>query len=227
MNDASRGNGLAAQPSMVRLIVQFCALLLGVLLLPLLIIYVATAPAGISLWWDWANAVGFMACALYLLLTGLHVGVLLLIEPMLLEHLKLTAPLYMLAGLVASVLILLLVVCSIPLFRKRLWSDYYRFKLIHRWGALLTLGLVFFHVGSSQFYLNTLLKQGLAVMLGAGVLGYYLWRRYRRIASVSSVTRLKHSARYASPLVIGCCLIMLLASWAFTWFFHTGASSLE
>ncbi len=118
---------------------------------------------------------GYLAA---LLVTG-HVGLLLHAEPMLLEHLKPSAPLYMLAGLLASVLLLVLVVSSVKGLRKRIWPDYRHFKLLLAWLAITCVGLIAWHVAGSRFYLNTGLKLAVGGLAAIGLIGFYLRGRLR------------------------------------------------
>ena len=99
---------------------------------------------------------------LALLVVAARVGLLLVAEPLLLEHLKPSAPLYMLAGLLANLLLLVLVVSSITRLRRRVWPDYQRFKRLHAWLAIACVAFIGWHVADSRFYLNTELKLALA-----------------------------------------------------------------
>jgi len=112
---------------------------------------------------------GFVA----LLLTSCHVGLLLLAEPLLLEHLKPSAPAYMLAGLLASMLLLAVVITSITAIRRRIWGDYHRFRWLHGLLGVACLVLIGWHVGGSAFYLNTPAKLAVALLALIVVLGSY------------------------------------------------------
>ena len=142
-----------------------------------------------------------------LLLAG-HVGILLAAEPLLLEHLKPTAPLHMLAGLLALILMLLLVGSSIPALRRRLWPDYHLFRHFHAVAAVAIVVLTFFHVLHSGFYLNSPWKIGLALALVLGVLGYYSLWQYRSIAPTTN--RVRSSGRQSHIISYGCALVALL-----------------
>lgn len=141
------------------------------------------------------------------LLSG-HVGILLLAEPLLLAHLKPTAPLHMLAGLLALVLMVLLVVSSIPVCRRSLWPDYHLFRHLHALTAVAIVALTFYHVLASGFYLNSPWKLGLVTALGTGILAYYTAYKYRPVAASASRTR--HSARYSHLISYGSALLALL-----------------
>jgi hypothetical protein len=141
-----------------------------------------------------------------LLLAG-HVGVLLVAEPLLLEHLKPTAPLHMMSGLLALILMLVLVFTSIPTARRRLWSDYYRFRHLHGLVAVAIILLVFFHVLVSGFYINSRWKIGMAAVTSLGILFYYGRGKYLPIPLTSS--RVRDSARYSHLISYGSALLAL------------------
>ena len=146
-----------------------------------------------------------------LLLAAAHVGILLISEPLLLEHLKPAAPLYMLSGLVASLLLLILVISSIPRFRRRLWPDYHRFKFLHAWLAIACVALVLWHVVGSSFYLNTVTKLVIGSLAAAAVLGLYLWRRYRSQRSARRPGRIRDTAAYSHWIAYGSLALLLMA----------------
>jgi len=138
-----------------------------------------------------------------------HVGVLLVIEPLLLEHLKPTAPLHMLSGLAALILMLLLVVSSIPLLRRRLWRDYHRFRHVHALLAVAVLGLAFYHVTVSGFYLNRPWKLALLAAVCLGILAYYATGKYSTVNSSS--LRRRNSAGYARAISYGCMILVAIS----------------
>lgn len=138
--------------------------------------------------WDLANGVGFAAivCVLVLSLeTGrglgavkrheriawfclilvlLHAGIFLVSDSVVIEYLKLSAPMYMLVGIGATLLLLALAVSSQPSIRRRLWAGHASFKQIHWWLAMSMLGLAVYHVAGSAFYLRAFWQQALFVV---------------------------------------------------------------
>jgi hypothetical protein len=142
-----------------------------------------------------------------LLLAG-HVGVLLVAEPLLLEHLKPTAPLHMMSGLLALMLMLLLVCTSIPTARRLLWPNYYLFRHLHGLVAVAIILLVVFHVLVSGFYINSRWKIGLALATSLGILSYYAWGKSELVAA--SLLRVRDSARYSHLISYGSALLVLL-----------------
>ncbi len=160
--------------------------------------------------------IGYLALGLVLL----HVGVLLYAEPLLLEHLKPAAPLYMLAGLVAALLCLLLVVPSITSLRRRLWRDYHAFRRLHGWLALLMLVMALWHVGASGFYLNHRFK--FALLLYACVLLVFAYRagRSRPTGPLGERDRVRGSAVYSHRVSVGACLILVASLSVLVWARH-------
>ena len=139
-----------------------------------------------------------------LLLSALHVLVLLASEPLLLEHLKPTAPWYMLAGLAGTLVLTALLVLSLPALRKGFWSDYRLFRQVHLWLALALLLLLYIHVLGSRFYLNSYWKQGGFLLFGILVLFTFIRDRSRPKAVQFSVQRLRGNGVTARLISAGC-----------------------
>jgi len=218
----------------------FGALLLGCLLAPLALIFMAAGL--VNTLWDWANVMGYLFLALVLLLfvyrgrvrsfprfsgrffanlhrdmgyiavllLAGHVGLLLIIEPLLIDYLKPTAPLSILAGLIALVLMLALLVSSVPVLRRRLWPDYHLFRHVHRVMAVAILALVLFHVVTSGFYLDSALKTGvLSVLVIAAFVSSV---GGGRADFAVSAARFRDSARYSQLITYSSVLVVLVLS---------------
>ncbi len=245
----SAGSGLDLQPRAQTYgqAFTFCVFLCAAMLTPFVIIALGVAPPGISPAWDWANGVGYLALAIYLLLfvyrgrahrfpaysgrffanlhrdlgyiamllLAAHVGTLLLIEPLLLEHLKPTAPLHMLAGLLALILMLLLVCFSVPTLRRQLWPDYHLFRKMHAVVAVAIVALTAFHVYGSGFYLNSTWKLGFAAGAAGLVLINYTLHMYRLVRPAAGRTR--NSGRYSHVISYGTALLAVLLCLALAW----------
>jgi hypothetical protein len=149
--------------------------------------------------------IGYLALAFVLA----HVGFLLITEPLLVEHLKLTAPGYMLAGMGAAVLCVLLVVFSVTGLRRRLWPDYRLFRKVHGLASLLIVALALVHVIGSAFYLNHWIKLGL--MSGAGGLAAcnYIGGGHRRATRGKGNERLRDGVRYSRLVSYGTLLLLV------------------
>lgn len=147
------------------------------------------------------------------LVTG-HVGLLLYAEPLLLEYLKPTAPLYMLAGLAALLLLLVLVISSVTGWRKRLWPDYRRFRRLHGWLAIACVALTGWHVAGSHFYLNSPLKLGTGALAVVVVIGCYLRGRGSRHPRGRRELARRTPPAYSRLLAYGSMLLLALAALA-------------
>lgn len=186
---------------------------IAALLIILLFIYRGQMQAGVPLsgrfFVDLHRDLGYAA----LLLSGLHVLVLLVSEPLLLEHLKPTAPWYMLAGLACLLLLATLVWLSLPALRKGFWSDYRLFRQVHLWLALAVLLLLYIHVLGSRFYLNSYWKQGGFLVFGALVLLVFIRGRYRPRAAVQNSTqRLRGNGVTARLISAGCAALAVVVA---------------
>lgn len=98
-----------------------------------------------------------------------HVAVLLVREPLLVEHLKVTAPGYMLAGIAAAVLFLFLAIAGAWPVRRR-YRTPARFQAWHLGVALLGLAVLAVHVLGNARYAGSRLAMGgwvLALVLAA------------------------------------------------------------
>lgn len=156
---------------------------------------------------------GYIALAL---LAG-HVGILLAAEPLLLEHFKPTAPLHMLSGLLALLLMALLVLFSVPTLRRRLWPDYHLFRHVHAVLAVAVIALTLYHVVVSAFYLNAVWKQSVLLLSAAAIVISYGALRQREPRMPA--TRSRNSARYSHAIsgvatvsALLACLLFALAN---------------
>lgn len=139
-----------------------------------------------------------------------HVGLLLWVEPLLLEHLKPTAPLHMLAGLFALILMVVLVISSVPFLRRRVWPNYDGFRRAHMLFAAAILGLVIYHVVMSGFYMNSRWK--LAALAGVGCYVAISAIRNERTVLLSGIVRIRNSAGYSHMITYCVTLLVLMAS---------------
>jgi Ferric reductase like transmembrane component len=139
-----------------------------------------------------------------------HVGLLLIVEPLLLEHLKPTAPLHMSAGLLALVFFLLLLVSSLPVIRRKLWSNYHVFRHTHLIGATAAFALLAYHIWASGFYLDNVWKVGVAAAGISLVFLYYLLNG--RAKPDGNLERLRNTAGYSGLIAYSCAGLALLMS---------------
>ncbi|MDH1010725.1 ferric reductase-like transmembrane domain-containing protein [Pseudomonas nicosulfuronedens] len=113
---------------------------------------------------------GFVAIALLLV----HIVVLLVDEPLLIEDLLPSAPGYMLAGLASAVLMLVLAISSLSRVRPRWSSSAASFRRWHYGGSLLALLLMAVHVLGAGYYSGGVWK---GVLLVALILVVAVWPR--------------------------------------------------
>jgi DMSO/TMAO reductase YedYZ heme-binding membrane subunit len=126
-----------------------------------------------------------------LALTGLHIVVFLAAEPLTLEYLKLSQPRYMIAGNIAALLMLLLVVTSLERIRPRLFGTRLRYRPLHLAGSILLVVLMLWHMIGSAVYTVGYVKLALYTLLSLGIVAAMLRRPlpHRRSAAPPRTTR--------------------------------------
>lgn len=107
----------------------------------------------------------------------LHILLALAADHVVLEYLKLTAPVYQLAGILGFAVLLGLVVTSVAGLRRRLWRSHRNFQATHiAFGCLLLL-LVAIHVVATGRYVGGPGRRILFIAVAAGGLAMLLRRR--------------------------------------------------
>jgi len=96
---------------------------------------------------------------LSMFLVFMHVGIVLIYEPLTIEYLTLASPYYMQCGVVAACLIIGIIYTATSKTRKILWPNYRFFKFFHYVLSVAILVLTLFHIIDSRFYVNNLSKQ--------------------------------------------------------------------
>jgi len=104
-----------------------------------------------------------------LIAAALHIGGLVLADHTVVEYLKPTTPLYQLAGIVASLLLLIVIVSSVASVRRRLWASHRSFQAAHVILGCLLAALIAVHVVVTARYLGGRGRRALfiAVTIGA------------------------------------------------------------
>lgn len=153
---------------------------------------------------------GYAAIALL----ALHIGVLLYDEPLTLDYLLPSAPGYMLAGLGATLLLILIGALSLVRVRRKLWRDHRHFKRWHYAASLLVIGLLGWHVLGAGFYLHSTWK----VVLWSGLsLTLLAWPHLPRDTSVRSTERRRrNTSPLATRLSLGVALVGIMLAGLFT-----------
>ncbi|MGE9762769.1 ferric reductase-like transmembrane domain-containing protein [Pseudomonas sp. PDM20] len=144
---------------------------------------------------------GFAAVALLLV----HIVVLLVDEPLLIEDLLPSAPGYMLAGLASAILMLVLAVSSLSRVRPRWSSSAASFRRWHYGGSLLALSLMAVHVLGAGYYSGGVWKGALLVAL---MLAVALWPRLPKPANGVS-GRKRNTAQRATWLVLAASVLII------------------
>ncbi len=106
---------------------------------------------------------------LALALVVAHAAVLLADDAVTIEYWKLSAPPYMLAGIVALLVMVVIVASGYPKPRRWLFATPVQFRRAHAFASILLTGLVAWHIAGSALYLDTRLKQIVFVVLLVGV----------------------------------------------------------
>ena len=151
-----------------------------------------------------------------LILTVAHIGGLLLADHTVIEYLKTTSPLYQLAGIVASVLLLVVVLSSLISVR-RWWGSHRGFQATHVTLSLLLVALIAAHVIATNRYTGGIALRMLFVLVTIGALAMPLRARARNIAAraVGTGRQLvfgRHSAWVACAVAIAVVAVAGLAS---------------
>jgi DMSO/TMAO reductase YedYZ heme-binding membrane subunit len=111
---------------------------------------------------------------------GVHAIGLALADRVTLEYWKPVAPLYMLAGIGAALLLIVLVATAFPAPRRALFGNRSTFRRAHRYGSLAVIGLAAWHVLGSGFYLDSRLKQIAFVAVAIALPAFAMRRRIRQ-----------------------------------------------
>jgi len=133
-----------------------------------------------------------------------HIGGLALADRAVVEYLKPTAPLYQLAGIAATALILFLVLTGLTSARRRLWRSHRGFQATHVVLAYLLAALIVVHVAVTARYLG---GWGRRTLFSAATLGaVFMLLRARRPAPAAhppSAAPLATPGAMRHPLVFG------------------------
>ncbi|MNF92802.1 hypothetical protein D3C84_754560 [compost metagenome] len=142
-----------------------------------------------------------------LLLLAAHIGLLAFEEPLVLDYLLPSAAAPMLAGTLATLLLLVLIPISLAPLRQRLWRHHLRFKRWHYGIGAALLVLLAIHVIGVGYYSGTRWK----ALLWGGLTGAALaWPLLpRRALERGNERRRRNTAVFASWLSAGLLLFAL------------------
>lgn len=108
---------------------------------------------------------------LALLAAAIHIGGLVLVDRTVVEYLKPTAPLYQLAGIAATLLLLILVLSSLAGVRRRLWVSHRGFQATHVILGSVLAALIAVHLVVTARYVG---GRGRRTLLVAATIGAIL-----------------------------------------------------
>lgn len=141
------------------------------------------------------------------LLLALHIGVLLVSEPLVIDYLKPSATWPMLSGTLATLLLIVLVPTSLAGVRKKIWRNHQRFKTWHYRLCVLMLLLMAVHIIGVGFYTAWLWKALFwAVLMAAAIIKPLL---ARPSPPRDNGPRRRNTAILASRLSMGMALFAL------------------
>jgi hypothetical protein len=124
---------------------------------------------------------------------SLHILLVLLADHTVVEYLKLTAPLYQLAGIAAFVMLLVLVATSLARARRRLWRSQRNFQATHIILGCLLAALLAAHVVAAGRYTGGYVRRFVFIAVAAGGIAMLLRRR-------RGAARSQHAAPFAGRL---------------------------
>jgi DMSO/TMAO reductase YedYZ heme-binding membrane subunit len=134
---------------------------------------------------------------------ALHILVALLADHTVVEYLKVTAPLYQLAGIAAFTLLLVLAVGSLAASRRRLWRSHRNFQAAHIALSCLLTVLLTAHVITAGRYTPGFGRRLLFVAVAAGGIAMLLRRRRAAAAPAHAAALRRLAFGRHSALVAG------------------------
>lgn len=148
-----------------------------------------------------------------LVLLVVHVGVLLVSEPLVVNYLLPSASWPMLSGTLAAALLLALVPISLPAVRQRIWRHHLRFRRWHYGISGVLLVLLAVHVIEVGFYTGARWK---AVLWGVLTVCALIWPLLpRRPLAPAEGRRRRNTAVLATRLCVGLLLFVLCLAGGF------------
>ena len=146
---------------------------------------------------------------------ALHVIVLLVVDRRVVEHLKLTTPLYQWGGILAALALVILTVPAVATVRQRLWPAHRRFQALHVGFACILLPSMLAHIVATDRYVHGRTGAFVAVTISAAILGALLRARARRAGAPRSAGITARMAFGRNSLwvlgVVGLAILPLLA----------------
>ena len=127
---------------------------------------------------------------------SLHILLAVVADHTVVEYLKLTAPLYQLAGIAAFVMLLVLVATSLASARRRLWRSQRNFQATHIILGCLLAALLAAHVITAGRYTGGYVRRFVFIAVAAGGIAMLLRRR-------RGTAKAQHATPFARRLAFG------------------------
>ena len=134
---------------------------------------------------------------------GSHILVALAADHTVVEYLKLTAPLYQMAGIAAFLLLLILVATSVANLRRRLWRSHRNFQATHIILGCLLLALLAAHVLATGRYVNGYGRRMVLCAVAAGGIALLLLRRRALQSAASDAVVRRFAFGRHSTIIVG------------------------
>jgi hypothetical protein len=145
-----------------------------------------------------------------LALVTAHVAYVLIDEPVTVEYLLPTAPVYMLSGLLAFVVLVTLVVFGFKRVRVALFANHRVFRTIHWVSAVGFVLLTGWHVLGSGFYLRTMIGTSVAVVGTTAVVAVWASKRRRPRRDGGSGIRVLGVAHFPEWMTLALTVFVLI-----------------
>lgn len=145
-----------------------------------------------------------------------HIGGLLVADRTVIEYLKTTSPVYQLAGIVGSVLLLVIVLSSLASVRRS-WGSHRGFQATHVTLSLLTVVLIAVHVVATDRYTGGMARRLLFLLVTIGAIVMLLRARAKTIANRAVATGRqlvfgRHSVWIACAITMAAVAVAALAT---------------
>jgi hypothetical protein len=143
---------------------------------------------------------------------ALHILVALVADHTVLEYLKVTAPLYQLAGIAAFILLLGVAATSVAASRRRLWRSHRDFQATHIALSCLFTALLAAHVVTADRYTGGFGRRLLVLAVAAGAIAMLL--RHRRSAAAPPQAALRRLAFGRHSTLVACIIALTVVALA-------------
>jgi DMSO/TMAO reductase YedYZ heme-binding membrane subunit len=136
-------------------------------------------------------------------LAALHVLLALIADHKVIEYLKITSPLYQIAGIIALILLLVLAAASLENQRRRLWRSHRTFQAAHIVLGCLLMTLLAAHVIAANRYTGSNARRAAFIAVAAGGMALLLQgrRRAKALLEEGTIARRSVFGRHSTLIV--------------------------